>query len=123
MNCVIEIPFAACLDVIWVTRNHEGAVEIHYQTDNLRMEKLSVGHPQNVTLKNLIDGVACFPGINIHDASSYPDGVRIASIEYRCPSAVYCYSYPMEQNGLPMLQVAIVPTVHILSSEFVFSHF
>ena len=123
MNCVIEIPFAAYLDVIWVTRYHEGAVEIHYQTDNLRMEKLSVGHPQNVTLKYFFGGVACFPGIYIKDASSYPDGVRIASVEYRCPSAIYCYSYPMEQNSLTMLQVAIAPTVHILSSEFVFSHF
>ena len=123
MNCVIEIPFAACLDAIWVTRHYKGAVMIHYQADYLRMEKLSVWHPQNITLKYLLDGVACFPGINIQDASSYPDGVRIASIEYRCSSAVYCNSYPMEQNSLPMLQVAIMPTVYILPSEFVFSHF
>ena len=123
MNCVIEIPFATCLDVLWITRYHIGAVVIYYQPDNLRMEKLSFRHLKNVTFKYLIDGVACFPGIYIQDSSPFSDGVWIASVEYRCPSVVYCYSYPMEQNSLPMLQVAIVPTIHILSSEFVFSHF
>jgi hypothetical protein len=87
------------------------------------MEILTVWHPQNVTLKYFIGGVACFLGVNIQDACPFPDGVRIASVEYCCSSVLDSYSYPMEQNSLSMLQVAIVPTVHIVSSEFVFSHF